>query len=1433
MRVVPNWRFLIPLTVVLTTVGVAVHLTHRWQVPRQSGVFLREADAAHERKDADREIAYLQRYLRARPDDLDARERLGRRRCESSASPKQLLEGYLTLQDVLRQDGGRDELRLHAAALAMRPQLEMYAEAEADLKLLLDKRPGDADLMNRLGDCLVKLDKNADAVKMFRLAAEHRPDLVTAYGSWAVVLRQRLKDSDAADAVIARMVNTGDNRNLFRTHTILAEYWRMYFRPEQLAASAAKPVHAAQGLPAGATVTDAAAEAIASAARIAPDELDVILLAADTARDRGVTSARSRRDEESRKAFDEARRLLTRGAERHPQSASVYRALAAVESAAGRPADAVAAVQKGLGAIPGSVELTLALLDYQIRAADAAGAASTLDRLKSAGLPPAVGEYHAARLLMLRERYFEAARALDRVRQDLAHDPAMTREANLLLGRCYQQFGESDRALAAFRRAVPTDPTDPLWVPAVSGVAEAEAALGQVDAALASYRKLKDRASGAWLPVARLEMISALQTPDGPRDWGRTSEAVASAKQVLPDSPEVAVLEADLFHFKGQKEKAREALDAARTAHPKATSVWLATAAQHERDGELKQAAETLTAAEKAAGDSPELRLAKARLWVAAKGPDLATRLTGLGAGGEAFGRERHHRLLKGLAELAAAAGVWEAAGGLWDQVVTVAPDDLTAQLVRFDRAVAAEDEAGMDRVRAEVERIDGEAGASTRLVKAIRLVWKAQHRGDASGLREAAALLDGLARERAGWGRVTLARAVVHDLQKEFPAAAAKYQQAIEGGEANPQAVRRLMELLASGGRDVEAEAVFRKLADTSTASAEVQRMAAEVSLRTNNLEVALKRAALAVSDSSTNPNDHIWVGRVFMTAREREKAEAPFRRAVALRPDSADVRLTLVQYLVNVGRKDEAVKEFDAAKEKVTAGDRALFVARAQAMLGNADAAAEAFRAASKTNPTDPRTVRAEAEFLFNAGRWSDARDAFHGVLKLGGLEAEETEQARRMLAMCYAADGDPESSRRGLEVLGLAENGIVRPLTGTETPAQQRTRAVALALQPDPASKKEAARALEAIRDKLTPADLFLLAQLYVKTGDRPRVRLALSDLVRVAGREPVYVAYYAKWLLREKDLRAADEWVGKFAELEPDSLLSAELKARLLAARNQLDRARDVLRPKTEGPKGAVGPVAQICEEIGLLEEADSLYRRLWDENKTARPETGLVVAAYYGRRGRTDEALALCDTVRKSVRGAVVGDVAVYILYAAQTPSKEAMKTVAGWLEEAAKTAGGQARTALVRQLATLRNLQGDYEGAMDLYRRVLAANEKDALALNNLAFLMSAHKKHDDALALLDRARRVIGHHPALDDTEAMVRLNRGEPDAARKLLEGVVAQTPTGTAYFHLALTEQAAKRQLEAQAAWKRATEAGLRRADLHPLERETYDRMASRRW
>lgn len=1436
MRLTLNWRFLFRLGAVTVVAAVAVHFVHRAQVKRQVGSLLRHADEAREAGDADREIAFLHRYLRARPGDLDARERLARKQCDTAKPGDQLLEGYLLVQDVLRQDPARHDLRRYAVELAMSPRLALYPEARADLDVLLGT--GRKDLSDRdrgeleelYARCLLAAKKFADAERRFAAAVGHRPDLVDAYAGRATLLRVQLNQPDEADAVVAAMLaaNPAD----FRSHLTVAEYWRTFGRPDQAAEVVAKAVARAQKLPAGESVAGAAETAAAEARRLAPNELDVVLLGAAVARDRGARLRRLRKPDEADGAFDEARRLLTRGLELHPKSPRGYLALAALDAATRQGSDAVATVRKGLEAVPATPDLVLALFDYQALAGDAAGAAETLDRLKAAGFPPAMADYQQARILVLKDDFLEASRHLDRARQDLVGDPGLARQASLLLGQCYKQLGNHDLRLVAYRRALPVDPADPLWVPAQLGIAEAEAAQGRADAALASYRKLKDQAVGAWVQIATLEMIRALQTSPEKRDWRATEEAVAAAGRALPDATEVALLRADLLHHTGHPADARKALDRLRAERPKEAAVWIAVARQDLREGDPVRAAATLDAAEKEAGDSPDLRLARARLFAETKAPDLSGKIAGLAAGAERFGGPRQRRFLRDLAQVAGAAGAEDAAGRLWERVGEAQPNDLGVQLTLYDRAVRAGDEGGMDRALAAIVRVDGKDGPAARLVGALSLIWRAQHKNDPSGLPKALIALDGLARERAGWGRVAFAQALVYELQRDPEAALAKYQQAVEYGESSPDALRRLMALLSAKGRFAEAEQILRKLPDATTAGGDVSRLAAEVSLRSDNPKQALEFAARAVSENSTEPRDHIWRGQVYWAAGSPAKAEPSFRRAVALAPGSPDGWLTLIEYLAATGRPDDARTTLAEATGKVSPAERSLFLAVSYARLGDAGRAGPAFRQARTEHPDDLRTVQAEAEFLFQAGRLPEAREAFQRVIGLKGGSAESKDFARRMLAICLAADRDYETSRKALELLGLVEGGTPRPPAGDEPPAQRRSRALALALQRDRESKLEAIRVLETLRDDSTPSDRYLLARLYDATGNRSQVRVVMSDLLRRAAKVPLYVAFYAGWLLRAGDAREAGEWVNRLAKLQPDSFQTAELRARLMAAEKNLPAARAALLPHADGPNAPVEAVARVCEEVGLYEDAERLLKRFGAENKAARPQAVLALAAFYGRRGRTDDALAVCQDARATVPGPAVGGVAVAALYAAPKADPAAAAKVAGWLTEAAGRADGEGRAALVQQLASVRSLQGDHAAAVALYRQALAANGKDALAMNNLAFLLSVGEgKHDEALAVLDRAKRLIGPHPVLADTEAVVRLNRGEVAAARRLLEGVQAEAPSGAASFHLAEVELAGKRDLEARIAWKQAEEAGLRRSDLHVLEQPAYDRIAAR--
>lgn len=1426
MQLTLNWRFLLKLSALVLVTLVVIHFTHRWQVGRQVGAFLHQANIARDATppDTKREIAYLQRYLAARSGDNDVRERLGRLMCKSATTGTEILQGYLVVEDTLRRDPARDELRRFAIDFAMSPRLGLYTEALGHIDSLLEKRPNDGELEELKARCLVRVNKYREADEWYARATEHRPDLVEAYAGRAGILRIELKRGEDADKVIAAMLS--NNPKNFRTYLLTSAYWRVFWELGENANSKAPAVAAAQKLPADSKVSAAIAAAVAKAQQLASDELDVVLAVSAVARFRSYELARDRQPEAAKTAFSESYRILKSGLAKHPKASAIYLALATLEAEVKQEKEPVAIIREGLAAVPDDPALVVALLDYQIRAGDAPGAEQTLAQLKGRGLPPAQAELQQGRILMLKGEWVEASLILDHVRRTTPDAPDIARQANLFLGRCYEQLGVLDRRLDAFRRAVPSDTTDALWVPAMLGVAEAEAALGKTDESLRAYVLLKGRGLAvAWLQIARIQLVKALQTPaDKKPDWAATEQAIKEAEQVLPKDVEVGILRATLLSVQGNAVEARKRLEALKVQSPKDVAVWIGLASQDQRDGNSALALATLATAEKEIGDSPALRLARARLWIESKTPDLERKLEGLAADTDKFTPAQKRALLRGLAELGDTVP-GSLSAQLWDRVAALQPHDLGAQLIRYDMALRANDEAKLELVQKEIRRIDGETGSSTRLAQAVFQIWRAQTKKELDGLDDASRLLDGLERERPTWARVAFAQALVHDLRGDFRAALVKYQKAVEYGESGPAALRRLMELLRAAGKFDEAAVILQKLPKTSVADGDVQRIAAEVSLRTNNPSQAEAYADKAVAQTSTDPADYIWQGQIYFSTGAKTKAEAAFRKSTALRPESPDGWLVLIQYLALTSRREEAEKVLEEAKEKVSKVERSWFLGSAYALVGKGDKATEAFKQARAERSTDLRTVRTEAEFLFQSGQLADAREAFKRVIGLQSATPEDKEFARQMLGICLAADRDYTTSRRALEELGLVEGDRLRPLTGNETASERRSKIVVLALQRDRASRLEAIRLLEADRD-ISPSDQFLLAQLYQAVGNRTQVRVVMSGLLRKNDRAAVYVRYYAGWLLRVGDHQEAETWVKRLTELQPDALTTAELRARLAVARGNKAAASAILLPRADAPDAPVLGIAQVCENLKLYDDAEKLYKRVVDKVKDKQPQAPLLLAAYYGRQDRTAEALAICEEVRKVAPAAVVGRAAVGVLYEASAPRAEDVKHVADWLNEATQKATGETKAVLVQLLASVRNLQGDYEASMSLYRDALAADSRDVLSMNNLAFLISSKEgKHDEALQLLARARQITGPVPVLLDTEALVLLNKKDLNGARQLLETVVAEAPSGSAFFHLAQVELAAGRKLEARRAWQQAEELKVKAADLHPLERTAF--------
>ena len=448
-------------------------------------------------------------------------------------------------------------------------------------------------------------------------------------------------------------------------------------------------------------------------------------------------------------------------------------------------------------------------------------------------------------------------------------------------------------------------------------------------------------------------------------------------------------------------------------------------------------------------------------------------------------------------------------------------------------------------------------------------MIWKAQHKKEMAGLDTAAGILAGLEHQRAGSGRVAFAQALLLDIKGDGPEALQKYRKAVEYGENSPQALKRLLELLWAYNHVDEAAAVLQKLPKTLAAGSEIERIAADVSLRTANLADAVAHADRAIGTQSKEPRDYIWQGRVYFAAGQKTKAETAFRKAAALRPEAPDGWLVLLQFLAATSRREEAIKLLDEAKPKIPQTSRTLFLRRGVRLIGNKDQAIKEFERARTERPSDLPTLQSEAEYLFNAGELAKAVEAFKRVIDLSSASAREKDLARQMVALCLATDRDYDSKRKALVSLGLLAGNRLQPLTGNETPVQLQTRIYALALQPDRESRLAAIRLLEGSKEELSANNRFLLAQLYLAVGDQPKVRLVMDPLVKKHNRVALYVGFYATWLLRSGDIKEGEVWVKQLSELQPDAFSTAELQARLAGAKGDIAAARTILLAGREG------------------------------------------------------------------------------------------------------------------------------------------------------------------------------------------------------------------------------------------------------------------------
>jgi tetratricopeptide (TPR) repeat protein len=1441
------------LIAVLVLAGGALFWIHRVQLDRMTHVVVKQAEVADQEGDVLNAERLYREYLEVMPDDLGVRVKHGAALLKVGSTPTRQAQAREIYSEVVKEDPGREDA--HRRLMELDMEMGRFAEARNELSILLKigANEKDGNLLFRMGQCCEKTGDESNALLYYRRAIEcSAPERVEAYGRCATLL-QEAGQAKEAEETIEKLVQS-DPKN-YQVYLERGRYRHRFGDPKDV-------------------LND-----LRRATELAPGKPEVYKELAQATEQGAVPKGSGRAA---------ARRILEDGLKAAPGSAELYEALADLEWRGGAVDKAIETLELGLKSMPDESKLRLVLAHILAQRGDTGKLALQIRELERIGYSSVFLQYLKAYYQVNSQQYALAKQLL----VPLLAEPLLAAagqhpfkgELNLLLARCYRQLGEPEMEQDALLRALSSNPND---MRAKGSYIASQVNQGNLDGAIQGYQELIGQAPKARTALVGLLITKNRRLPVAQRNWAEVDRLIEAIKRDEPDSFVPVILQADVLVAQDKAAQAEAELRKAHSQFPRSVELWNAHANLIRLQGRVDAALSVLDEAQRQLGDRVELRLQRAQLWATKQGPEVITVINGLAQNTQGFSKEDRHKLLDGLAVELARRQDLQGARRLWSQLAEEEPTNIRVRQVLLDLAFQTADLASKGEIEKyikQIEEIEGGEGMLGRYCQARYLIWQARLAQDKStqeALRTSArVLLSELRSRREDWAVLFLALAELDEQElaqggldqkqkrDKQESIANSYLRAIDLGQREPAIARRAVELLFELGRSSDAMQLASKIPTGS-------QLAAQVALREGDYPRAEELARKAVVANPTNIQERRWLVQILVARQKFSDAETELREVVNLDKSDPDRWIALVELLRLSKQPEKAEKAVREAEANLPQPKGLLALAHCSDLVGQAYAAeakddlklkwySEArkwYEKARAAQPDDLLVARRFTQFFLSTGQVGEAESALEAILKSAGAKNPALATwARRNLALTLASGTDPEKVRRALALMessGRDQTGGAGQASKTlEDPEDLRVLVRVLDAQKTPTARGRAVRILESLvaRNLANPQDRLWLARFLEASGDWPKAREQYRELVlrsenardqEILKQRPMYVAEFANRLLRHRetkdngDLVEAQTMVGKLKQLQPTALGTLRLEIELYRAENQIQKAENVVRDhagrKDLLPAGCKA-LAELAEESGWLELAQELYQRFAEMSESL--EGKVVLAEFLGRHGHVKDAVDLCEplwsTTREPKEITAVADACLKALFGPRsTPEAVQMERVAQRLERALKN--GPRSTTLIMALGNVRERQGHYKDAEDLYREVIKQGDRRGVSYNNLAWLVAlSDRKGSEALKYINEAITLQGpsgvYLPDFLDTRAVVYLIAGEPRRAIIDLEKAIQAAPSPSKYFHLGQAYLADHNKEKAKQNLELAKTKGLALRDLHPLEQPIYQKVLS---
>lgn len=1399
-----NKRFLFKLFLVVAALAGTVFTVHAVQADRIPAALKSQAERAADAGKVDTAIHYLRQYLEFQPEDVDVQIQLvGLIQKRGGGRPTDLIFLY---DRILRTDPERHAVRRDALTACLRGA--RYSDAATHAEVLIKQFPNEPVLWQQLGAAQAGMNQMAEARQSYEAAVKLEPGEIMGYQRLGQLVWRSLKDPAGAREVLNRMVASMPQNP--DAHLIRARF-------EALTAD--EPEGGFRGDPARAIVD------LQRVLELDPEHAEAsALLAEMLQRDRKIPAALG---------------VLRDAVSLHQKDLKLIRALSWLELSRGNTPAAIAVLEAGLRATQEGFDLLVPMADLLIQQGDTARTNDIIRRLEShrptgpngrvALGPPASHviqvRYLRARVAMRDGKWAEAAEQMEALRADVPHLPALETQLNLLLATCAEQTADTAAQERALKRVTNDDPKN---VQARVALGNLYLAAGQFDEAV---RELEAASQSPYAPGAVVAQwirtkAARLRVGGGTPDAWRKLElaAAASRSRFGPVSAEPAVLQAELASAQGRLPEAVQLLRQEAASRPGDTRLWWILARFTTDLSGTPAGLAVIDEAQAAAGDGPDVRLARAELY--AREPGRVRPVAALTERIDSWPESEQSRLLLGMVEVFDEVRDQKGVVQMLRGIAARRPADAGVWLRLHERALRTGDAKSAADARAAILGIEGEAGATLALC-------------DAAAAAPATAP-SALARLITAFGpnptrsEACLAAARLHRLTGNDAESARLTERAFTVDTTRFVAAQEWLAMLCTTGPDDRAQQLVNRLGTDPRWMGDTFRKLVGSVVPKLQVPVATKLLAWARPHADRDPEGLPWTAEV--AAEHRLFDPVPLlEEATRRKGATADDWLRLA-----LARKPE---DLNAARDRVPP---AAYLAAATVLMQTPQG--KDYRPAVSSAADRRAFAQALLALTLSINKSDAATKVLEDFLAAKDLPKQDLAWAQRNLAMIYAVGGTPENRKKAMDLVRKVED------FGT-TPEELRATAsvlTTLSRYLEGADRVTVlTRAAVALRDayKATNStrDLYALSQLYRAAGNRAESRKCLQTLLDADKNNIYFLTFAVEELVEDQNFAAAEQFAKVLLQNHPGEFQAVAAVARFECRAGRPERALAVAEGYARASDTAAGShlsrsgrLAELLDELARMPNVRGTPAGRAMTDAAAERYAGLIptraealvgLVGVLAADGRGTEAFGRIDQFSRNLPTRVRAMAGLAIVRAGAASDRQAT-TVLGWLE--ACLAEDPTSTSLRMNRAEFMALRNDLAGAAAEYEKVVSTDPHNVVGLNNLAWLLAADPKTAErALELVNLATREMGMTGDLLDTRARVRITLKQFAEAERDLNDAIRMEPTAVRWFHLAVSRlgQTPPKIEDADKAFKEALRRGLELKSVHPADRPTFEALAAR--